>query len=298
MLSKKIQDAAAMLHQEKNKNKGKRITPESVLADRNRIDGILGNLHFSERILIEKILTNEIEGEFYIYDEKDPEKISDKVMLFLHGGGFMTGSVLSRRKLCQKIMEHTKIDAFSVEYGQWPEHEHPRALNDCTASYRWLLEKGYKSRDIYVFGESAGAMLTFTMILYLKELNEKLPGKAVAFSPVAGQKIDLSSHAELEERDPMLSYESVVPYYSNADSLNPFVSPAYGNFEGFPKLAIHVGSEEVLLDDSKLLYEKCREAGVDVSLKIWDGLFHVFPLFDCPETDAAISEIADFFRGY
>jgi len=297
MLSKEIQEAAAMLHAEKNKGRGRLITPESAVEDRNRIDGILGNLPFSKNISIEKIRTAEIEGEFYTYDGNEPEKLSGKVLLFFHGGGFMNGSVLSRRKLCQNIMEYTKIDAFSVEYGQWPESEHPKALNDCIASYKWLLDKGYDGKDIYVFGESAGAMLTFTVLLYLKDHGINLPRKAVAFSPVAGQEIDLPSHTQLEDRDPMISYDSVVPYYRNSDFSSPYVSPAYGNFDGFPEVAIHVGSEEVLLDDSKLLYEKCREAGVNASLKVWDGLFHVFPLFDCPETKTALTEIAEFYRG-
>ena len=285
-----------MLRNEKKANKGKLITAETAVEDRNRIDGILGKLPVSEKIAIREIKTRELSGEFFSYDETDPEKLTDKVLLFIHGGGFMNGSVLSRRKLCHNLMEQAKIDAFSVEYGQWPEHEHPRALNDCTAAYRYLLAEGYESRNIYIFGESAGAMLTLTMTLYLKEQGEKLPGKAAVFSPVAGQEIDLDSHTALDDRDPMISYDPVVPYYRNADFKSPYVSPAYGDFTGFPVLAIHVGSEEVLLDDSKLIYDKCRDAGVDVTLRIWDGLFHVFPLFDSPESNKALKEIGEFFR--
>ncbi len=296
MLSKEIQGAIEMLHNEKKRNAGKAVTAESALEDRGRIDDILGSLPFSDSISIEAIKTKDFEGALYTYDENDPEKLKGRVLLFLHGGGFMNGSVKSRRKLCHDIMEHVKIDALSVEYGQWPETEHPQALNDCVAAYRWLISMGYSGKDIYVFGESAGAMLTLTMTLFLKDHGDELPGKTFVFSPVAGQEIALPSHDDLDERDPMISYEGVVPYYRNADFKSPYVSPAYGDFQGFPKLAIHVGSEEVLLDDSKLIYNKCCEAGVDVSLKVWDGLFHVFPLFNSPETEEALQEIAGYFR--
>ena len=297
MLSKEITGAIEMLRKGKEENKGKIMTPEAALADRKQIDGILGSLPLREGISIEKIVTDDVTGEFYRLVGNDPEKRRGKVLLFLHGGGFINGSVLSRRKLCHDIMARAKSDAFSVEYGQWPESEHPRALNDCVAAYDWLLERGYRAGDIQFFGESAGAMLTLTTLLYLRDQGRDLPDRALVFSPVAGQDMKLPSHWEMEEKDPMISYEPVVPYYEHADFLSPYVSPGYGDFKGFPPLSIHAGSEEVLVDDSRLIYDLCREAGVEVSLKIWDGLFHVFPLFASPESDRAIEEIGRFFSG-
>ena len=296
MVSKEIQEAIDILRAEKTKSKGVVMTPERALEDRHHIDGILGSLPPGEYVVnTERVETDDLTGEFYTYDPIDPQKLQGKVLLFLHGGGFMNGSVLSRRRLCHDIMGQARIDALSVEYGQWPEAEHPQALNDCVAAYHWLLGKGYAPSDVYVFGESAGAMLTLTMILYLKDKGEPLPGKALVFSPVAGQELELPSHSERDERDPMISYEPVVPYYRNADFSSPFVSPGYGDFTGFPRLAIHVGSEEVLFDDARLIFEKCTNAGVDVSWRIWEGLFHVFPLFHSPETTQAIEEIGFFF---
>lgn len=296
MLSKEIQEVIAMLKKSKAAGKGVVMTPERALADRNRIDDVFRDMPVSECIEVKAIQTPILQGEFYTYDPKAPDKLKDHVILFIHGGGFMNGSVLSRRKLCNNLMEKTKMDAFSVEYGQWPEKKHPQGLEDCVAAYDWLLEQGYDHECIYVFGESAGAMLTLTMTLYLKEKGRELPGKAVVFSPVAGQEIDLPSHKERDASDPMISYEPVVPYYEDSNFLSPLVSPIYGDFTGFPPLYIHVGTEEVLYDDAHALYEKCKAVGVDVKLKVWDDLFHVFPLFECHETTLALEDIAAFYN--
>ncbi len=294
MLSKEVQEIMEMLRKNKESNKGKLITPEKVLKDREEIDSIFKDMPVSESIHVKKIRTHGVDGELYTNLNKQAE-MDGKILLFIHGGGFMTGSVLSRRVLCHQIIEAGGLDGFSVEYRQWPEEEHPKALADCVAAYQWLLESGYESRNIYIFGESAGAMLTLTMIHYLKDNDMELPGKALVFSPIAGQDLELPSHSGKEKADPMISYDSVIPYYYNADFKSSYVSPLYGDFTGFPPLSIHVGSEEVLFDDALAIKEKCMASGVDISLRIWDGLFHVFPLFNCPETQIAVKEIASFY---
>ena len=294
MLSEQASSIINMLKAGKAENAGKKTTAQSALADRNRIDGIMAGIPIASGIEIVPVSEGAVVGELcYI---QGAARKSEQVLLFLHGGGFMNGSVLSRRKLCTDIAQAASRDAFSVEYAQWPEQQHPEGLNDCIRAYEWLLNQGYQPENIVIFGESAGAMLTLTMLLYMKDHQIPMPSKALVFSPVAGQEIDLPSHRELEERDPMISYESVVPYYEGADYKSPYVSPFYGNFEGFPPMSFHVGSEEVLLDDAKVIYNKCIEAGVRASLRVWDGLFHVFPLFDCPETHMAIEEIGDYLK--
>lgn len=296
MLSKEVKKVIQNLREVKEESKGKEITAASVYKDRENINKIWGDMPLEDNIRVEKINEEMVKGEFYHFDDNDPEKQKKSVLLFIHGGGFSTGSVLSRRHLYTGILQHAKMDAFSVKYGQWPEAVHPTALNDCVKAYRWLIEKGYSNENIHFFGESAGAMLTLTTILYLKDQGEPLPESACVFSPVAGQDIDLESHSSREERDPMISYESIIPYYEEADFSSPYVSPGYGDFKGFPKLSIHLGSEEVLYDDAILIKDVCEKADVDVSLKVWDQLFHVFPLFPCPETDVALEEIGNFFR--
>ena len=295
MLSNEVNDIIHNLRKSKNESKGKPLTAEAAYQVRKNLDEMIGSLPVDEKITVEKI-DEKVQGEFYCFDEADPEKLPQHVILFIHGGGFALGSVASRRQLCTKIMLEAKMDAFSVEYGQWPEAVHPTGLLECVAGYQWLLQKGYRPENIHFFGESAGAMLTLTTILYLKDQGQPLPYNACVFSPVAGQALDLPSHEDREERDPMITFERIIPYYEGTDYKSPYVSPALGNYKNFPKLCIHVGSEEVLFDDAVLVFNICREAGVDVSIRIWEELFHVFPLFPCPESELAISEIACFLK--
>ena len=295
MVSKEAKEIIRKLRASKEQNRGRKVTAESVLASRKMIDGMLGTIPTPQGITVEVLDEQGIKGEYLHYDN-DVEKLNGHILLFLHGGGFSTGSALSRRQLCLGIVRHAKMDAFSVEYRQWPDAVHPAALNDCLDSYRWLIKKGFHNENIHMFGESAGAMLTLTTILYLKDHGEPLPKNACIFSPVAGQGSVLQSHVNREERDPMITAESVIPYFSQTDFNDPYVSPRYGDYKGFPRLVIHVGTEEVLFDDSVLIEKLCKEAGVDVTLRIWEGMFHVFPLFSCPETEEAYNEIGEFLK--
>ena len=297
MISTQAQEFADMMRKMKNESGDREDTPEGVLATRKMLDERWNSMPIPENVTLTKVDSAKVKGEMIIYDDKDEQKLKGHILLFIHGGGFMTGSVLSRRALCLGIIKNAKMDAFSVAYSQWPEAVHPAALNDCLAAYDWLLDKGYDSDKIHFFGESAGAMLTLTTILYLKDHNKPLPGSACVFSPVGGFGTPLESHKEREQRDPMISFKSVIPYYGETKELDsPYLSPRYGNYKGFPKLQIHVGTEEVLFDDARLIEKLCKDAGVDVSLRIWEGLFHVFVLFPCPETEIALKEIGEFLR--
>ncbi len=291
MLSKEIKMFIEMLANEKKANQGQETTPESAVVTRQSIDEKIGT-YTDELIDIEVIDNDLTKGEFY---HLKGTKNKEKIILFIHGGGFSIGSVMSRRKMFMDLMKNAKMDAYSVDYGQWPEAKHPQGLNDCVNAYQYLLNEGYDAKNIYMFGESAGAMLVLTTNLYLKDHGIECPGKTCVFSPVAGQNLDLASHTERNERDPMITIESVVPYYEGSDFNSPYVSPAYGDFKDFPPLYIHVGTEEVLYDDAILIYNKCKEADVDVKLKEWEGLFHVFTLFPSPETDEALKDIAQYF---
>ncbi len=299
MISKEAQGFVEMMRKLKSESSDREDTPEGVLATRKMLDGNWGAMPIPENVKLTKVDTDKVKGEMVTYDDNDDDKMRGHILMFIHGGGFMTGSVISRRSMCLGIVENAKMDAFSVAYSQWPEATHPAALNDCLAAYEWLLEKGYDADKIHFFGESAGAMLTLTSILYLKDQGKPLPGSACVFSPVGGFGESLKSHTEREERDPMITFKKKIPYYgdmSDEEMKSPYLSPRYGNYEGFPKLKIHVGTEEVLFDDAMLIEKLCKDAGVDVSVRIWEELFHVFILFPCPETEAAIKEIGEFFR--
>ena len=239
---------------------------------------------------------------------------SAKVILFLHGGGFATGSALTRRPMAANLARRAHVDSFAIDYRLSPEYSHPAHLMDCVTAFIWLLKQGYAPQNIVVIGESAGAALALTLALYLKDHHLLTPGGVIPFSPVVDIDGRYDSHILRANRDPFIGdlYEEaevpailaafkaappqVTPYCALEDLKSPWVSPIYGDFKGFPKLLIHVGTEEMLYDDSIELEKKAKADGADVKLHIWEGLFHCFPLFDTPEGDEACEETAEFIK--
>lgn len=265
------------------------FTPEMVQGARKSADE--GNpFSFPAGVTLEEV-ASPVKGEFYRLEQK---KLQDTVLLFLHGGAYATGTVKSRRGLAVKLGQLVSCDVFAVDYTQYPEGRHPAAQNDVEAAYAYLRER---YSHILVFGESAGATLSLTLTLSLKEKGEKLPDRLALFSPVISQLSILTSEYLNDDRDPMLvGAGDPVPYFTEPAKKDPLISPIYGDFQGFPPMMINCGSEEVKLDHSLILNYLATKAGVDTTLKVWPGLFHVFVLFDMPESDQAVKQIADFLR--
>lgn len=234
--------------------------------------------------------SEEVKGEYYQLNNNH----QDTVLMFIHGGAYATGSVKSRRKLCFELLKRLDCDGFSVDYRQWPESRHPAAQEDVMAAYKFLKQK---YQHILVFGESAGATLALTLTLQLKSEGLALPDKIAVFSPVITQINIMSSEFLMQERDPMLlGAGDPVPYFDDPYAKDPLISPIYGDFKDFPPLMINCGSEEVKYDDSQVLNYLCQKAGVEVTWNVWQDLFHVFVLFDMPETTIALNQIASFFK--
>ena len=240
---------------------------------------------------------------------------TEKVILFLHGGAFQTGSSLSRRSLACRLALASGINVFSIDYRLAPEWKYPAGLTDGSTAFLWLIRQGYKAENIFLFGESAGANLVLAMTLYLKDYRLPLPGAVCAFSPSVELGQGLESRVTRSNRDPMIGsvltpeeeaeklaafkrgeFRTNTFYCTYEESKLPYVSPAYGNFKGFPRLLLEVGTEEILNDDSHLIYRLAKEANVDVTLHEWDGLFHVFALFDIPEAAEVLKEIGAFYN--
>lgn len=293
MISQQAKDVIKMLFASKNTEPEKDI-PEEVIATRKGLDERLGAIPPASGIQVTPFEENGIKGEFHYYTLSD--KLEGQVLLLLHGGGFMTGSVISRRAPFSGIVKASRMDALALTYTQWPEGNHPAALQDCLWAYEHLLDKGYQPQNIHVFGESAGAVLALTTVLALKDQGRPLPGSVCVFSPVAGPGEPLMSHTQRAERDPMIVYRKGIPYYGNANQQDFTLAARNGDFSGFPRTLIHVGSEEVLYDDAVLIFNLCKEAGVDVRLREWADLFHCFLLFPIPEAQEAFDEIGQFFQ--
>ncbi|MBL3530922.1 alpha/beta hydrolase [Companilactobacillus zhachilii] len=270
------------------KQQSNALKPEQVnflRADADKNTGV----PIPENMRLETV-TNPAKGEHYILNNGN----DNTVLLFIHGGAYATGSVKSRRKLCFELLNRLNCDGFSVDYRQWPEARHPAAQEDVLAAYNFLKQK---YNHILVFGESAGATLALTLTLQLKFDNAKLPDKIALFSPVITQVNTVASEYLMQERDPMLlGAGDPVPYFEHPYAKDPLISPIYGDFTGFPPVMINCGSEEVKYDDSKILNYLCQKDGVDVTWNVWQDLFHVFVLFDMPETTQALNKIANFLK--
>lgn len=285
---------------------------EGIYKERRMLEEMVKKQPLPDHLTLETSCADGVPGEWLHPLHSDPNRIADKVLLFIHGGGFNTGTAASRRNMTANIVRRSGVSSFSIDYRCCPEYRYPAHLNDCVTSYLWLLKQGYAPQDITVFGESAGANLALSMTHYLKDHYFPVPGKVCVFSPAVDMTDTFSSRITRVNRDPMLglyldeeelaeqsrhpSHAMRSLYCSPEEMKSPYCSPINGDFHGFPKLMVHVGTEEILYDDSAILVEKAKESGVDVRFREWEGLFHVFPLFDMPEADRACQEIADFIR--
>ncbi len=225
-----------------------------------------------------------------------------RVVLHFHGGGYVTGGIDSHLMMAIPMAQTLKTNVLLPEYRLSPEHPHPAALEDALKTYRWLLAEGYSAENIVISGDSAGGGLSLATVLSLRDNGDPLPGAVVCISPWADLTHHGQSHSSRAESDVILKTSTLKEWalcYTDASNLsNPLVSPVFGDFRGFPRLLIQVGSDEILLDDSVMVAEKARAAGVDITLRIWKGLWHVWPALGdmIPETRLAFNEIKTFLE--
>lgn len=295
MISRQAQELMNMLREGKEASKGQALSPEETVKLREKLNTQMNNTPLPEGIQIEEIHEGGVMGEFH--HNLTPGKSGDKIVLFIFGGGFETGSVISRRNCCSQVALAAGMDAFAVSYRQWPEAMYPAALEDCTAAFHWLEKKGYRPENIRIFGESAGANLTIATTMYLNDHGQALPGRICPFSPVIDVTNSLPSRISRNGRDPMVQGDAASRFFTKEDEKQPYASLIRGSFQGFPPVMVHVGTEEVLFDDSMELKRLCEEAGVDITVRVWEGMFHSFCIFSLPETEEAMKEIGAFLRG-
>ncbi len=233
-----------------------------------------------------------------------PQGFTDgKIVLYIHGGGFIAGSINSHRDLVTRIANASNARVMIIDYSLAPEHKFPAGLNDAFNSYKWLLNKRISPHNIVVAGDSAGGGLALSLLLLIKEKGVSMPGGAVFLSPWVDLECKGESHLRNKEKDPMLSNDmlfSTTMFYADNDNLsNPMLSPLNGDLSGLCPMLIQVGSNEVLEDDAVMLADKAQQSGVDAELEIWEGMFHVWQYFAryLPEGRKAIEKIGSFIVG-
>ncbi len=223
------------------------------------------------------------------------------VLLYLHGGGYILCSPDTHRPLIATLAKKSGQRALVIDYRLAPEHPFPAAIEDALKAYRWLLAQGTPASSITVAGDSAGGGLTLALLLSLRDAGEPMPAGAALLSPWTDLAMSGWSHITHAKRDPMLSVEAALlgarHYLGPVSPTNPLASPLYAKLDGLPPLAIHVGGNEILLDDSLRLADRARAAGVEVEVKVWPDLPHVFQAASfLPEARQSLGELAEFLK--
>jgi len=230
-----------------------------------------------------------------------PGKPTDKVVLYLHGGGFVYGLTPLHLQMGAYLAMKTGARILEVDYRVAPKHPFPAALEDCVTAYHWLLRQGVPARHIAVAGDSAGGNLTLATLMKLRDDGNPLPAAAACLSPVT----DLSSknHTRPGFKDPLLPPGAMKfyneAYLASSDARNPLISPVFGDLRGLPPLLIHAGEDEILRDDAVRITNLAKAAGVDARLEIYPRMWHVWQLnLTLPQAVQSLDDIAGFLKSH
>ena len=220
------------------------------------------------------------------------------VILHCHGGGYSTGSSLYARTLTSKLAAATSMDVLCFDYSLAPEHPYPAAAEDAMRVWNYLMLLGYGARDVILSGDSAGGNLALSLVLKLKSQERLLPRGLVLMSPWTDLTSSGESFVSKAELDPVLNREyidrMVNAYCPCKDRKDPFVSPLFGDFYGFPPVYIQAGENEILLSDSLRLHQALVEANVSVKMDVYPGMWHVFQMSPMKAARNAMEKNAEF----
>lgn len=243
-----------------------------------------------------------IPGEWVLAPGADP----GARLLYLHGGGYVSGSGAYYLALAAHLSAAAGCSVLLPDYRLAPEHPFPAALEDCVGAHQWLTATGpagaVPARATFIAGDSAGGGLALATLLALRDRQLPLPRAAIALSPFADLTLtgeSVRSEAGLDPiMDPRCLPEFVACYVSDSQVRAPLASPVFGDYTGLPPLLIQVGEHEIIRDDSVRVAAKARADGVDVTLEVWDGMFHVFQSHEplLPEGRQAIEHIGSVIR--
>ena len=223
-------------------------------------------------------------------------------ILYLHGGGYCIGSTSSHRPIIERLCADFGGVVYSLDYRLAPEYNFPVPLIDSTRAYQWLLSEGYSSSELAIVGDSAGGGLTLSTLINLREEGIPLPSSGVLISPWLDLSSSGNSITKNESIDPIINRETLnsfaYKYLNGALPTTHLASPLFAELNDLPPILLQVGDMEMLFDDSIRLKEKAADYNIQVELKIWKKMVHVWHIFApiLPEGQAAIIEISSFIK--
>jgi len=231
-----------------------------------------------------------------------PGVVAERVICYLHGGGYVLGSINTHREMVSRLSRAAGARVLILDYRLAPENPFPAAVDDSLAAYRWLLSVGVDPARLVIAGESAGGGLTVATLVALRDAGEPLPRAGICLSPWVDLECLGESMVTKAEIDPVATRDGTLmlakAYLGNTDPRTPLASPLYADLTGLPPLLIQVGTAECLFDDAARLADRARAAGVDVILEPWDDMIHMWHMFAAmlPEGQQAIDRIGEFIR--
>ncbi len=272
--------------------------PISIQEQRTRLEE-LGRRGFRlpREILVRSVQARGVHAEWV---ESARHKTA-RVLLYLHGGGYCLCSPGTHRGLAARLAMAAQARVLLVDYRLAPEYPFPAALDDARAAYTWLLETGITPGHIVIGGDSAGGGLTLATAIRLRDEAAPLPAALICLSPWTDLTFSGESIRTMAKLDPILHWReppSVRYYTGDYPPDHPLISPFFADLHNLPPTLIHVGSHEILLDDARRLADRMRAAGVEVTLEIWPGMWHVFQIFAplIPEAQQSIEKLGTFIR--
>jgi len=296
MPSQAMQDVIDALREQQKAGVGQAPPP---LAELRATFAPAGRLHpVPDDVLVTEVTAGGVPAHWL----DAPGADTGRILLFLHDGGYEFGSLRSDGELAARLGRASGMRVLFPEYRLAPEHPFPAAIDDVLAAWRWLrTDQDLNPRSMAVAGASAGGGLAVALLVATRDAGEALPAAAVLMSPTVDLTSSGASMTERADQDPIstpaLLRQLASDYLAGADPRTPLASPLFTSLAGLPPLLVQVGTADVLLSDAERLASAAAEAGVDVTLKVGEGLPHVYPIMlGTPEAAEATEQSGAFLR--
>jgi len=248
-------------------------------------------------VVVESAQLGQIKGEWLSVGETQPQRL----LIYFHGGGYISGSPLSHRTLIARLCKAAGAVALVFDYRLGPEFPFPAGLRDAVDGYRFLIGRGFAPETMVLAGDGAGGGLAFATLMAIRNASIPMPAACVAMSPWADLTMSGWSMMQNAKNDSVLCWEllflSARHYLQGANPADPYASPVFGNLRDFPPIMVHAGSLEVLRDDASRLGELAAAANVPVSVEIYDGMPHLFQgSLTASEAKVSLARLGQFIR--
>ena len=272
------------------------LDPSDLGAMRQGFEDMLTQFPVAQGVTFEEVDLDGLPARWCI----PPGARQGRMLLYLHGGGYMVGNPKAYGPLTSELASRLKARVLTPDYRLAPENPYPAALDDAVKVYRWLLAHGVAAKSIAIAGDSCGGGLTVAALAAIRDAGLPLPIGAAVISPWADMAADSDSLTSKAAEDQLITADGLRgmagAYLAGAPPRTPGASPVYANLAGLPPLLIQVGSSEILLDDSTRLAARAGAAGVKVRLEVWPQMFHVWHAYASllDEAAGALDDMAGF----